>query len=117
MPIRNRHRVGHYLVLDDESGFVHYDDEVRTIWDGTIRHVKMYEIRQPQEFVYARNDPQALFDVRPEPLDERPVNQVSGKIGATDVDTPTSPGGHNFQPGIGGMVIESSNPNTVFQIR
>lgn len=114
--IRNRHRVGRYLVLDDESGFVMYDDDKRTIWDGTIRHRKNFETRQPQEFVYARNDPRPLRDIRPEPNVTAPDNTVSGSVGETTVPTRPAPGGHLFKAGIGKMVIEGSNPNTVFEV-
>lgn len=117
MPIRNTHRVGDYLMLDDESGLVHYASEMREIWDGTYRHKKNFETRQPQEFVYAKDDPKALFTVRPEPLVTSPTNNVSGLIGDTSVTTPTSPAGHLFQGGIGSMVIESPNINARFVIR
>lgn len=116
--IRNRHRVGHYLMLDDESGFTHYDDDMRQIWDGTHRRQNQFETRQPQEFVYARSDPKALRHIRPEPDVAAPNNNPSGFIGETDVPTPTSPAGHIFEAstGIGDMVIESLNTNTVFVV-
>lgn len=116
MAIRNRHKVGSHLMLDDESGFVHYREDMRRIWDGTFRHKKNFETRQPQEFVYARDDPKALRHIRPEPVCPVPNNNPSGYIGETNVQTPTSPAGHIFisNIGIGEMVIEGSNTNTVF---
>lgn len=111
MPIRNTHRVGSFLVLDDESGFVHYSDEVRTIWDGSIRHERMFETRQPQEFVYARSDPQALFDIRPEPRAATPFTSELLEIGGpggTGLSTPTAPASHLFDPAIPDMEIGKS---------
>ncbi len=118
MAIRNTHRVGDFLLQDDESGFVHYASEMRKIWDGTFRRADQFETRQPQEFVRARNDPKALRHVRPEPIDAVPNNTVSGLIGGSTVPTPQSPSGHLFKAGIGGMIIEDrTNPNTVFEVR
>lgn len=115
---RNRHRVGSYLLLDDESGFVHYREDMVRIWDGTWRRKDQFETRQPQEFVYARNDPKALRHIRPEPDVATPNNNPSGFIGETTVETPTSPAGHIFisNIGIGEMIIEGSNTNTVFVV-
>jgi hypothetical protein len=103
---------------DDESGFVHYDDQMRRIWDGTYWHKKNFETRQPQEFVRAKNDPKALRHIRPEPDVVVPNNAPSGLVGESTVQTPTSPAGHIFKDavGIGKMVIESTNSNTVFEV-
>jgi hypothetical protein len=115
--IRNRHKVGSYLMMDDESGYVHYREDMRQIWDGTWRHKNTFETRQPQEFVYARNDPKPLRNIRPEPLCATVDNGPAAEIGSTTVDTPTSPAGHIFgNRGIGQMLIEGTNPNTVFII-
>lgn len=116
--IRNTHRVGSYLMQDDESGFVHYVEDMVKLWDGTWRHKKNFETRQPQEFVRARSDPQALRHIRPEPLAEAPNNNPSGFVGETNVQTPVSPAGHIFidNVGIGDMVIEGTNTNTVFEV-
>ena len=116
--IRNTHRVGSYLMQDDESGFVHYVEDMVQIWDGTWRHKKNYETRQPQEFVRALSDPKALRHIRPEPLGAVPNNNPSGLIGNTAVPTPVSPAGHIFAAniGIGDMIIEGTNTNTVFVV-
>lgn len=117
MPIRNRHRVGDYLMVDDESGFVHYRSEMVKIWDGTWRHKKMFETRQPQEFVQAPADPKALRHIRPDTPAPVPVNTVSAFIGETNIPLKTTPAGHLFKGGIGQMIIENnSNPNTVFEV-
>lgn len=106
--IRNRHRVGDYLMQDDESGFVHYRSQMRRIWNGTYRRADQFETRQPQEFVYARNDPRALRHVRPEPDVILPDNFVSSVVGATTVPAPTGPATHIFDPAIPDMVIGTS---------
>ena len=113
--VRNRHKVGDYLMRDDESGFVEYASDMRTIWDGTERHWKNYETRNPQEFVYARNDPKDLRHIRPEPLVNTPNNHQTGYVGSTTVETAKAPAGHIFKirVGIGQMVISGSNPNTI----
>lgn len=108
MPVRNRHRVGDYLIRDDESGFTIYKSEAVKIWDGTYRHKRMYETRHPQEFVKAKRDPRALDVVRPEPLVDAPVNAVSTLIGSTAVPTPSGPASHLFDPGIGEMKVGST---------
>ncbi len=107
MSIRNRHRVGRYLMVDDESGIVIYDDEAVRIWDGTFRHKKMWETRQPQEFIKARKDPRALRHVRPDEAQPLPANSQLVLVGDQGtVETPTGPASHLFDPGIGDMEIE-----------
>lgn len=115
--VRNRHKVGSYLMLDDESGLVHYREGMVRIWDGTWRRKDQYETRQPQEFVYARNDPRALRHIRTESDVDEPVNAISGTVGETTVPTQTGPASHLFPPGIGGMVIEGTNSITRFIVR
>lgn len=95
MPIRNTHRVGDYLMRDDESGIVYYASEMRQIWDGSWRHKKMFETRQPQEFVQARNDPRALRHIRPDELVAQPI-PAAGCIGNTTIRRPTAPATHIF---------------------
>ena len=103
--IRNRHRVGFYLVQDDESGFVMYNDEVARIWNGTYRRIDQYESRQPQEFVKARKDPKALVVVRPEDTLALPTTAELPEVGESGVTTPTGPASHLFNPGIGEMRV------------
>ena len=107
MAIRNRHKVGSYLMMDDETGFVHYSDEMVKIWDNTFRHHSNFETRQPQEFVKAGNDPKALVDVRIEAPTSAVANVQSQTIGETDIPTPTGPASHLFGAnGIEFMTIE-----------
>jgi hypothetical protein len=102
---------------DDESGQVHYKEDMVKIWDGTWRHKKMFETRQPQEFVRARADPRALRHIRPEEDAAVPINSISGTVGDSTVVTPPGPANHLFPAGIGEMIIEGANINTVFQVR
>jgi hypothetical protein len=109
MAIRNRHKVGDYLMQDDESGFVHYASEMMEIWDGTFRHRNNFETRQPQEFVRAKNDPRALVDVRIEIPSSAAANVESAFVGETGVPTPTGPASHLFGGnGIEFMKIETA---------
>jgi len=117
MPIRNTHKVGDSLMMDDESGLVHYRSEMVQIWDGTWRHHKSFETRHPQEFVKARRDPRALRHVRPEPLVATPLTTVRGQIGLTDIETGQGPASHLFEAGIGQMVIEEGSDAVVFKVR
>ena len=103
--IRNRHKVGDYLVQDDENGFVYYRSQVTRVWNGTYRRIDQYESRQPQEFVKARKDPKALTVVRPEDTLALPTTAELAEIGESGVSTPTGPASHLFNPGIGEMRI------------
>ena len=118
MPIRNTHRVGDYLAVDDESGFVHYASEMVYRWDGMFVHRTNTETRHPQEFVKARNDPRALKDVRPD-IRQAPVdNTFALEVGDTTVPTIIDgPAAHLFKPGIGRLIIEGTNPLTVFEVQ
>ena len=103
--IRRRHKIGDYLLRDDESGVVIYASDSVEIWDGSIVHKSQHETRQPQEFVRAENDPVALTDVRP--ADPVPIaaNLSPTYVGATTVEAPRGPAWHLFQPGIGEMRV------------
>ena len=127
MAIRNGHRVGDWLMLDDESGAVHYRSEMRQIWNGTWRHKSQFETRQPQEFIQARNDPRALQDVRIEPVFASVQATVAFKVGNTNVDTnrnfPGSGSIFNFGltvdvgTGIGVMTISATVAGTPFVVQ
>lgn len=103
--IRNTHRPGRHLMRDDESGLVHYDDELVKRWDGLYVRRDQYETRHPQEFVKARNDPIQLREIRTDPLVARPTTAEATLIGTTSISTRTGPASHIFSPGIGDMVI------------
>lgn len=118
MAIRNTHRVGDYLMVDDESGLTHYASEMEQIWDGSWRHCSNTETRHPQEFVRARNDPRPLRNVRPDDFSPSIDNTFDLEVGETTVPTPIEgPAAHLFKPGIGKMVIEDTNPLIVFEVQ
>lgn len=68
MPRRPRFKVGKWLVEDEETGFVYYNDKmVERGYDGIIvRKGKQYETRHPQEFVRAGKDPWGMVFTNPE---------------------------------------------------
>ena len=96
MPIRNTHRVGSHLMVDDESGLVQYRENMVKRWDGLWVRKDQFETRQPQEFVQARNDPRPLRHIRP----ETPTGQVEARqaelVGESAVKTPIAPATHIF---------------------
>ena len=122
--IRNRHKLGDYLLLDDESGFTEYRSNCRQIWDGTWRHKSQFETRQPQEFVRALSDPKALRHIRPEGLVEVPETTSPNLVGESSVLTPIGPAWHIFNEGappsadtgIGAMIIGGSGGDVVFEV-
>ena len=63
---RNRHRKGRWLVTDDESGFVHYSDQVVRRWDGAYVLKSQDEPIDPQWFIRAKADPRPVPFVRPD---------------------------------------------------
>lgn len=67
MPIRNTHKIGDYLAVDDESGLTHYASEMTKDWDGQWRHKDNLDGRHPQLDVAkaVKRDPVALADIRP----------------------------------------------------
>lgn len=114
---RNRWRVGRYLITDDESGFVHYDDEIVERWDGILFRKRGNEDeigKHPQLFVRALDDPRALEKIRPQfvaaALNIIDIDKVQGVVrskGAAD---------HLFLTtldGIEEMAIEGTPPFTV----
>lgn len=104
-----------YLIRSDRSGFVFPASEMVTQWDGLLVHRSEVEERNPQEFVRARKDPEALTDVRPTESQAGtfcPVRYRS--VGGTLIDQwpPGSisaglygPTGSIFRPGIGTMSV------------
>jgi hypothetical protein len=63
---RNRWRRGQWLVRDDESGFVHYADQVVRRWDGMYVRKDQDEPIDPQWFITAESDPTNVPFVRPD---------------------------------------------------
>jgi hypothetical protein len=108
MPNRHRHRVGRYLIVDDESGIVAYDDQIVKRWDGALVRQKAYETRHPQEFVRARNDPKALKDVRPAVPSDPAALGPTFFVGNTNVPAEQGIGYRLTQAGIGQMRVGAS---------
>lgn len=106
--IRNTHKIGDHLMVDDESGIVHYASEMVQIWDGSWRHKSNWEPRHPQEFVKAKKDPYPIKNVRPDATYPVPQNVLPEFIGNTSIPFPTTgPAAHLFGGGgIGNMRIE-----------
>ena len=87
--MRNRHAVGDWLVVDAESGFVHYGSEMRKRWDGFYVHKSNYETRNPQEFVRAERHDESV------PFSDRPGTSIitsafSTFVGSTSILNPTN---------------------------
>jgi len=55
---------GDYLMESDLTGRIAYRSEMRKLWNGQWCHKDEYEIRNPQDFLQARPDRNALKDVR-----------------------------------------------------
>ena len=65
MPVRKRHRLNSWLIVDEQTGFWEYSDNiVRQKWDQAVTHRRRAEQRHPQEFVYPLNDPIPVKHVR-----------------------------------------------------
>lgn len=113
MPVRNTHRIGDYLAVDEESGLVHYASEMKRDWDGQLRHKDNLDGRHPQLDVRPKMDPRPLRDVRPKNWPSVCL-YTEAFIRGTTVPTPKN-SGQNFA-GIGTMTIEGScGPFVVWQ--
>ena len=119
MPIRRRHRVGSYLVLDEESDIVYYNDQVGIDPDGVVKKKEQIDSgfsKHPQNFVRAKNDPKALELVRT--VDDVVVTSLAAYFNAGETNVPTAFGpaihltrtvrNYVIVVGIGDMVIESA---------
>lgn len=103
--IRNTHKVGDYLAVDDESGFTAYASEMARDWDGQWRHKSNLDGRHPQLDVRPKMDPRPLKDVRPKQY-QSVCLYTTRFISGTTVLTP-SRSGTNFAT-IGTMTIEGA---------
>ena len=105
--IRNTHRVGDHLAVDDESGLTFYASDMTRDWDGQWRHKDNLDGRHPQLDVgkAVRRDPIALKDIRPRTYGEI-CEFTEPTIGQTTIFRPITPA-TNFA-GIGDMVICAS---------
>jgi|694.fasta_scaffold01758_7 hypothetical protein len=63
---RNRWRRGRWLVVDDESGAVLYNDQVVRRWDGMYVRKDQDEPIDPQWFITSENDPTNVPFIRPD---------------------------------------------------
>ncbi len=126
--VRNTHRVGDYLMMDGESGIVHYASEMVRRWDGIMVHWTNNETRHPQEFVRARNDPKVLRDVWPDGAypkvctviyDGMNVGEYTVEADATSntsVDIPLGASFHIFDLGIAATAGSSFDENLGMEI-
>jgi hypothetical protein len=111
MAWRNSHRIGDYLMLDDESGRVHYRSEMVEKWNGNWVRKDQFETRQPQEFVKAKADPFPLRHTRPAPVSDTPASVKTLFAGLTeDSDHPilrpkNGPAHHLYAPTSGAKVF------------
>ena len=103
--MRNTWKAGRWLVRDDESGIVYYNDEMVQIWNGSWRHWSNTETRHPQEFVMAPVEADVVEPVRP----DIPYPSVSlapiQVVGNTSVTSPRGAAYHIFDSGIPDMEI------------
>jgi hypothetical protein len=57
---------GSWKVVCDVCGFFYHADDIKLRWDGVRTCLKDWNTRQPQDFVKARQDPQAEPWTRPD---------------------------------------------------
>lgn len=62
-----QYKPGSFFRADDRSGFVVRAERTREEWDGLIVDRKLWEARQPQDFVRGVRDDQTVPDARPDP--------------------------------------------------
>lgn len=106
--IRNQHRPGDWLIIDDYTGETIYRSEAVKTWDGFWTHKRhhRYTGRNPQEFVKAFADPRGISPIRPADLTAVPVSAMPTFIGKTTIRTRRDgPAVHLFPGGIGSWVI------------
>ena len=102
---RNSWEVGDYLMIDAESGMTHLASERVRQWDGSWRHYTNVEQRHPQDFVKARNDPQALQHVAPLGPQPDTFNALLITVGDTTVPAPYGPASHLYDLAIPDMAV------------
>lgn len=122
MAIRNRHRVGQHLVVDEESGFIHYSDEVTTRWDRVVVAAKNTEPKHPSLYIRVRKEGVVKGPIVPEPLVAFTTVEQQPFVGMSAVTTPIGPASHlfgwtgSFPQGIGYSIISDPNPAYVFEV-
>lgn len=105
---RNRWRRGRWLVVDDESGAVLYNDQVVRRWDGMYVRKDQDEPIDPQWFITAESDPTNVPFVRPD-QPAGPACKTGPAYDAANRPIKSFPG-YNLYVGssIGSMEIECS---------
>ena len=82
----NYNREGDYLVFCDISGFPTPASQTKKQWDGLRVRDVFWSRRQPQDFVIARGDRQAVPDPRPEQpsitIDENNDGSIEDVLGS-----------------------------------
>lgn len=81
-----QYRLGSFYRADDRSGFVTRAEKTRMEWQGYIVDRKLWEIRQPQDFVKGVPDDQTV----PDPRSELPTPFVGPT--ATELSAAVTPG-------------------------
>lgn len=105
---RNRWRKGRWLVVDDETGFVRYSDQVTRRWDGMIVDKRNDEPPDPQWFISAKSDPVTVPFIRPE-SEDGPACTTLSPYNANGTLRSPFPGYNQFvATGIGDFEIECS---------
>lgn len=59
-----QYRDGDHLMESDLTGRIMYRSEAVKLWDGNWCHKDEYEMRNPQDFIKAKQDRQAVKEVR-----------------------------------------------------
>lgn len=62
-------RMGSFYRVDDRTGFPQRAENTRREWQGLIVGKRVWEARQPQDFVRGVNDIQTVPNARPRPTD------------------------------------------------
>lgn len=97
--IRNRHRIGDYLMVDELSGVTHYASKLVKDWDGSYRTPESCDGMHP--LFAMRNFPKEEFPkiVTNTALVGTPDTAPPATIGPTNVKRPASPADFLFGSG------------------
>lgn len=96
-------KMGSFYRTDDRSGFPQRAERTREEWTGLIVDEKLWEIRQPQDFVRGVKDDQSVPKPRPLPpnLFDGPIYTqltANANVGATSVTVQSVAGFTNGDP-------------------
>lgn len=103
---RSGWRKGSWLVVDEESGFTRYSDDV-VARDGYGKLVtrRYSDPRHPQEFVKPLHDPRPIPFARRESIEFDICPPQQAVVGLTTIHTINGPAMQQFQFGIGDAEI------------